>query len=207
MCAICTPLLLDPASASATEELPETRSQRNQPAPDSAPRSLPSQDFPGALFQLHGHYLDFPVLFFSMFLQTPGFFKLFPPPKNLTITVDIFPLILQGLDRNNSPFVLPPCLDADLSRLGAELSWSQLWALFQARKRELFPSGLFPVPGGSWGWEIRNYLPQDSHPTSSGRGETCLDPGIRSRLGAPGLGSVAEIEFLCALRDFVAILG
>lgn len=206
MCNLHSPPLgscvgLSHGGASRNEESEESAGSR-QRSKVSAESGFSRSSFPASwsLFRFSGAV-------FSMFLQTPGFFKLFPPPKNLIITVDIFPLILQGLNRNNSPFVLPPCLDTDLSRLGAELSWSQLWALFQARKRELFPSGLFPVPGGSWGWEIRNYLPQDSHPTSPGRGETCLDPGIRSRLGAPGLGSVAEIEFLCALRDFVAILG
>lgn len=123
------------------------------------------------------------------------------------VTVDIFPLILQGLNGNNSPFVLHPCLDADLSGEGAELSWPQLGLFSRPGKGNqshlpILPSTpLHPCPRTGLGVGNQElFTPKSTSNISSVaddpspvRGGTCLDPGIHSgRFGSPRAWSVGK---------------
>lgn len=123
--------------------------------------------------------LIFQCFFFFFFsVHTPSFFKLF-----FFYTIYwgyFFPLTLQGLNRNNSPFVLPPCLDSDLSRSDAELSWPQMSLFSRPGKNGNQSHPSIPAPGGNWGVENKELFSPGS---TSNRGGTCLDPGIRFQAG------------------------
>lgn len=199
----------------------ELRTRRNQSAPDnlsevSAESGFSRSSFPApwSLFRFSG------AVFFC---ADSRLLKNYFSPKNLAVTVDIFPLILQGLNGNNSPFVLHPCLDADLSGDGAELSWPQLGLFSRPGKGNqshlsILPSTpLHPCPRTGLGVGNQElFTPKSTSNISSVagdpspvRGGTCLDPGIHSgRFGSPRAWQRwEEIEFLCVLRDFVAIPG